>query len=36
MTAYFVAEAAVNSGPHEAEGDLVDVNGERYFRIRIE
>jgi hypothetical protein len=33
MTAYYVAEAALNGGPLEAEGDLVDVNGERFFRI---
>jgi len=33
MTAYGIAETAVSSGPLEAEGDLVDVHGERFFRI---
>jgi len=33
MTAHFIADAAVTSHRHEAEGDLVDIGGEPFFRI---
>ncbi len=33
MTAQPIAEAAEAEGPFEAQGELVDIGGERYFRI---